>query len=167
MKSTGMNQMSVLERRRIQGEVIEPMYKEMADRFGHEQAASILEQAIRKSAIAEARRFKDASDPNQSVMERFIGLYELWKMDGALDMEVLQESETRFDFNVRRCRYAEMYREMGLAEIRYLQSCNGDGSFCERFDPGLKLERRLTLMLGDDCCTFRYRLEPAESEVQD
>ena len=159
MKSTGMEQMSVLERRRIQAEVIEPIYREMAGRFGHEQA-------IRKSAIAEARRFKDASNPNQSVMERFLGLYELWKMDGALDMEVLQESETRFDFNVRRCRYAEMYREMGLSEIGHLLSCNRDGSFCEGFDPGLKLERRQTLMLGDDCCTFRYRFEPAESEVQ-
>ena len=120
MKSTGMEQISVLERRRIQAEVIEPIYREMAGRFGHEQAASILEQAIRKSTIAEACRFKDASNPNQSVMERFIGLYELWKMDGALDMEVLQESETRFDFNVKRCRYAEMYREMGLAEIGHL-----------------------------------------------
>ena len=88
-------------------------------------------------------------------------------MDGALDMEVLQESETRFDFNVRRCRYAEMYREMGLSEIGHLLSCNRDGSFCEGFDLGLKLKRRLTLMLGDDCCTFRYRLEPAESEVQE
>ena len=56
---------------------------------------------------------------------------------------------------------------MGLSEIGHLLSCNRDGSFCEGFDPGLKLERRLTLMLGDDCCTFRYSLEPVESEIQE
>ena len=47
----------------------------------------------------------------------FVELMELWKAGGALEMEVLQQSDTCFDFNVNRCRYAEMYREIGLQEI--------------------------------------------------
>ena len=57
-------------------------------------------------------------------MENFIALYDLWKANGALEMEVLHESKSQFDFNVTRCRYAEMYREMGLVKIGHLLSCN-------------------------------------------
>ena len=53
-------------------------------------------------------------------MENFIVLYDLWKANGALEMEVLHESKTQFDFNVTRFRYAVMYREMGLAKIGHL-----------------------------------------------
>ena len=53
-------------------------------------------------------------------MDNFIALYDLWKADGALEIEVLKASKTQFDFNVNRCRYAEMYREMGLEKIGHL-----------------------------------------------
>jgi L-2-amino-thiazoline-4-carboxylic acid hydrolase len=58
-----------------------------------------------------------------------------------------------------RCRYAEMYRAMGLAELGALLSCNRDGAFCEGYDPRLKLERTQTLMGGASHCDFRYRWE--------
>ena len=80
-------------------------------------------------------------------------------------MEVLKVSKTKFDFNVTRCRYAEMYREMGLENIGHLLSCNRDGTFCEGFDPNLKLIREQTLMAGASCCTFRYSLENSNNSV--
>ena len=97
-------------------------------------------------------------------MDQFVELMELWKAGGALEMGVLQQSDTRFDFNVNRCRYAEMYREMGLQEIGHLLSCNRDGSFCEGFDPKLKLVRKQTLMEGADCCTFCYTLDSGNKD---
>ena len=42
------------------------------------------------------------------------------------------------DFNVKRCRYAETYRAMGLGEIGAILSCNRDGAFCEGYDPRIK-----------------------------
>ena len=59
----------------------------------------------------------------------------------------------------RRCRYAEMYREMGLGHIGHLLSCNRDGVFCTGYDPRIKLERTQTLMQGATHCDFRYRFE--------
>ncbi|MFX8852579.1 L-2-amino-thiazoline-4-carboxylic acid hydrolase, partial [Acinetobacter baumannii] len=67
--------------------------------------------------------------------------------------------ETHFDFNVVRCRYAEMYRQMGLGEIGPLLSCNRDGAFCDGYDPKLKLTRSQTIMEGASHCDFRYRYE--------
>ena len=45
---------------------------------------------------------------------------------------------------------------MGLGHIGHLMSCNRDGTFCEGYDPNLRLERRHTIMSGAPRCTFRY-----------
>ena len=90
-------------------------------------------------------------------MADFISLYENWKRDDALEMEVLAANDHQFDFNVNRCRYAETYRAMGLNHIGHLLSCNRDGTFVEGYDPSIKLDRAQTIMEGASCCTFRYR----------
>ena len=73
----------ILEKRRIQAEVLGQFFEEMVENIGHHQASSILETAIRKAAIKEGRLFREKSDPNASIMENFIALYDLWKADGA------------------------------------------------------------------------------------
>ena len=52
----------------------------------------------------------------------------------ALEVEILEESEDRYDFDVTRCCYAEMYREMGLGHIGHLLSCHRDGTFRYRYN---------------------------------
>jgi hypothetical protein len=95
-------------------------------------------------------------------MADFIALYELWTRNGALEIEVLEASDTTFDFDVTRCRYAETYREMGLGHIGHLLSCNRDGTFCQGYDPGIELEREHTIMTGAPRCTFRYSYRGAK-----
>ena len=154
-----VKQLPILEKRKLQAQVLGPVFREMVDPVGSEKAASILKEAIRKAAIEEGKHFREKADVSLSTMDQFVERMELWKAGGALEMEGLQQSDTHFDFNVNRCRYAEMYWEMGLQEIGHLLSCNRDGSFCEGFDPKLKLVRKQTLIEGVDCCTFRYTLD--------
>ena len=92
-------------------------------------------------------------------MADFVKLYELWTQNGSLEIEVLEQSDTKFDFNVTRCRYAETYKAMGLGKIGHLLSCNRDAGFCQGYDPDMKLERAQTIMAGAKCCTFRYSRE--------
>jgi hypothetical protein len=73
---------------------------------------------------------------------------------------VLDEAPGVLDFNVRRCRYAESYRAMGLGDIGDILSCNRDGAFCEGYDFGIKLTRTQTIMGGASHCDFRYRSDP-------
>lgn len=147
----------VLEKRRLQAQVIGPIYAEMVAELGEEQAQRILDAAIRKAAIAEGQGFAARAPGGKTSLEDFIHLFEAWKTGGALELSVLKEDATTFDFNVTRCRYAEMYREMGLGAIGHLMSCNRDGTFCEGYDPKITLERSQTIMEGAPCCTFRYR----------
>ena len=68
-------------------------------------------------------------------MADFVKLYDLWTADGALEIEVLEASDTTFSFDVTRCKYAETYHEMGLGHIGHLMSCNRDGTLCQGYDP--------------------------------
>ena len=154
-----MGDIPTLTKRRLQAAVIKPIYEEMAAELGDEKAQSILGNAIRKAAIEEAGEFAGKAPGGKTSLSSFIDLFELWTAGGALEIEVHEESEARFSFDVTRCQYAETYREMGIGQIGHLLSCNRDASFCEGYDPNIKLDRQQTIMNGADRCTFRYRYE--------
>jgi hypothetical protein len=161
-----MGDIPTLTKRRLQAVVIKPIYEEMAAVLGEEKAQSILGDAIRKAAIAEAGEFAGKAPGGKTSFRSFIDLFELWTADGALEIEVHEESEARFSFDVTRCQYAETYREMGMGQIGHLLSCNRDASFCEGYDPNIKLDRQQTIMNGADRCTFRYHYEfPSSSKA--
>jgi hypothetical protein len=151
-----MADLPTLTKRRLQAEVIGPIYTEMAAELGEENAAQILDKAIRKAAIAEGQAFAKRAPGGVTSMADFVKLYDLWTADGALEMRVLEANDERFDFDITRCRYAETYKEMGLGKIGHLLSCNRDGTFCQGYDPNITLERKQTIMQGAACCTFRY-----------
>jgi hypothetical protein len=154
-----MAELPTLTKRQLQAQVIGPIYTEMVAELGEARASAILDSAIKKAAIAEGHSFAAKAPGGVTSMADFIKLYENWTADGALEIEVLEAGDKTFNFNVTRCKYAETYREMGLGKIGHLLSCNRDGTFCEGYDPKIKLERNQTIMEGASCCTFRYRYE--------
>ncbi|MHA6644393.1 L-2-amino-thiazoline-4-carboxylic acid hydrolase [Mesorhizobium sp. A623] len=151
-------EIGILARRRIEAGIIAPIYEEMRARICEEMAQSILDQAIRKAAIAAGKSFADKT-PGGTNLRTFQELQALWTQDDALVIEIVKATDTEFDYNVLRCRYPETYREMGLGHIGHLLSCNRDGVFCAGYNPNIKLERTQTLMEGASHCNFRYRLE--------
>ena len=146
-----------LTKRRLQASVIKPIYEEMVLELGEDAARGIIDRAVRRAAIAEAGEFAAKVPGGETTLRSFIDLYEHWTADGALEFEVHVESDDQFDFDVTRCRYAEMYHELGVGHIGHLLSCNRDGTFCEGYDPNITLTRESTIMSGASRCTFRYR----------
>ena len=108
--------------------------------------------------MAQARELAASVNGNTSI-ETFIDRQELWTRDGALERDLIEQNERRFRFNVTRCKYAEMYRDMGLSEIGHLLSCQRDATFCEGYDKRLKLKRTQTIMQGASHCDFDYTYE--------
>lgn len=148
----------ILEQRRIEANIIKPIYDEMVARLGKETAQVILSSAITKDSIAQGKAYS-ANLEEEGKLEDFHALLPQWKANGALEVEMLEESEDRVHYNVTRCKYAEMYREMGLADIGGVLSCGRDGTFCTGFNPKIKLDRTQTIMQGAGHCDFRYRWE--------
>ena len=147
--------LSMLEKRKIEAEILKEVYETLKASHGEEVAKKTIGEAVRRSAIEQARKFAEAA-PGGPSLKAFQNVMPLWTKGGALEIEVKEESDSTFRFNVVKCRYAETYKAMGLGEIGHLLSCNRDGAFCEGYDPKLKLERSQTIMQGASHCDFKY-----------
>lgn len=157
----------ILERRRIEAEFAKAILEEFSAEIGEARASEILSRAVVKLARQAAAAFAAESDPKKSPIENFAAIQHHWTRDDALAIEVVARTDTQFDFNVTRCRYAETYRAMGIGHLSAVLSCNRDGAFCEGFHPDLKLTRTQTIAGGATHCDFRYRLEPPAAEVSE
>ena len=150
--------LSMLEKRKIEAEILKEVYETLKASHGEAVAKKTVEESVRRSAIEQARTFA-ASVPGGTSLKSFQDIQHLWTKGGSLEIEVKEQSDTTFTFNVVRCRYAETYKAMGMGEIGHLLSCNRDGAFCEGYDPKLKLERTQTIMQGASHCNFKYTYE--------
>jgi hypothetical protein len=148
----------IIERRRIEAELLKEIYEALAERYGKDEAKQLISESVRRSSIAQAAQFAAQAQGGTSL-QSFIDIQSNWTAGSALEIEPVYRDDSHFDFNVTRCRYAEMYKAMGLGEIGGLLSCNRDGSFCEGYDPKLKMTRTQTIMEGASHCDFRYRYE--------
>jgi hypothetical protein len=156
-----MNDMPILQRRRIEATVLGHVYREMKTRMSDEHAQEIIGAAVTKSAIEQGASMAEDLGHEPSLKD-FLAILPLWQKDDALQIEVLESDDDKLEFNVVRCRYSEMYRDMGLGEIGHLLSCNRDGDFCIGYNPNMELTRTQTIMKGASHCDFRYRMKKTE-----
>jgi hypothetical protein len=151
--------LSMLTKRRIEAEILGHVYEVLKLSHGKAAAMQAVGDAVRRSSIDQAQRFA-AATPGPTSLQSFVDLSSLWEAEDALKIEVREKTDTQYAFDVVRCRYAEMYKAMGLGEIGHLLSCQRDGTFCEGYDPKLKFARTQTIMQGASHCDFRYSYEP-------
>ena len=157
-----MTELGILARRRIEAEIVAPIWDELRKAIGEEPARAILRRAIRRAAVAAGAEMA-ARVPGGADLESFKAIFSLWTRDDALTIAILRDEPGAFDFNVTRCRYAETYRAMGLGDLGGVLSCERDGAFCEGYDPRIALARTQTIMGGASHCDFRYRAEPEKA----
>jgi hypothetical protein len=154
-----MTDLPILTQRRIEAAFAKGIYEEMQAELGADTATRILANAVIKLAKSTAAEMAQQA-PGGPSLDSFRAIQGRWTAEDALRTEVVKSTPTEYHFNVTRCRYAEMYRAMGLADLGAILSCNRDGAFCEGYDPRLKLARSQTLMGGATHCDFRYTYEP-------
>ena len=152
-----MDPLPILEQRRIEANILKHVYENLCERFGKEQAREIVQETVSQAAIEQGETFADQIDGDPNLKD-FYDILPLWSRDGALEIDVLEASPDKLDFNVKRCRYAEMYREMGIGEIGDLLSCQRDGDFCIGYNAEIEFRRTQTIMGGASHCDFRYSL---------
>jgi len=144
----------VLTRREVEARILAPVIDALGEEFGREKVIEIVKDTIinlsqqQGSELAEAMGGKDCDAFEQSL--------QYWTKDDALKLDVLEKNESTLNFNVVRCRYSEMYRELGIPELGAVFSCNRDYALIEGFNPEAKLTRTQTLMEGKSHCDFRY-----------
>lgn len=156
-----MSQLPIIERRRIEAQILKNVHEVLEARLDTETADAIIGEAVSHSAIQQGQAFA-AELGHTPNFHDFAAIMPNWTAGGSLEIEMQGVSEDTMAFNVTRCRYAEMYREMGVGRIGHLLSCSRDGDFCIGYNPDMKLTRTQTIMQGADHCDFRYRMEKTE-----
>ena len=143
----------LLQQREIEAGVIAPLFRAFAAEVGETRAREIIAGVIRELAkqagCAAAASGNDLAHLKQAVAK--------WTEGGALELTVLRDDSEAFEFNVTRCRFAEMYARLGLADLGGLLSCNRDAAMIEGFNPEIDFRRTQTIMEGATHCDFKYR----------
>lgn len=151
------NELGILARRKIEAEIIKPIYDILVREIGKARARRSSAKRLKTlrlrrgkplPARAERRGYSQLCRAAVSVGK-----------DNATEVKVLDADDQQYNYNVNRCRYAEMYHEMGLGEIGHLLSCARDDKFIVGYAPDVELTRTTTIMQGGKCCDFRYRVK--------
>jgi hypothetical protein len=153
-----LNEIGVLRRREIEARILAPLINAFAAEFGRERVIEIAKRVIVEIARHQGKALADQLGGNS--LGHFVQGKDPWVKGDALQIEVLQVTETTYHFNVTRCRYAETYLALGIPELGEVLSCGRDYALGDGFNPDLKLTRTQTIMEGAPFCDFRYRLEP-------
>lgn len=145
-----------VDKRAVEAMAVIPVIEAAAARFGREEALALLREVNEAEALQRGREL--AQKMGQSDIQALVAEVETWGLGWALEMDVLEQTDSTYFFNVTRCPYAEKYEKLGLMEYGVFLSCCRDEPFARGFNPDLRLVRSQTIMEGAPHCDFRYHL---------
>jgi len=154
----------VLARREVEARILKPVVEALGAEFGRDRVLVVLKEAIVNLARTQGAELRQLMGGDSSA--HFMESLQFWTRDGALEIEVLERGERSLSFNVTRCRYAELYQELGLAEMGATLSCNRDFALIDGFNPGASLTRSQTIMEGASHCDFRYIFPTGQGDAE-
>jgi len=149
---------SHLQRRKIEGRVLIPFIEACHEKFGEAATRELVTATIRKLAAIDGAKWADTYGSDIASLRKVAE--KVWAGGGSLEIEVIGQTDDRLDFNVMRCRYAEFFKELGLADMGYLVHCNRDHAMIDGFNQDVELVRTQTIMQGAAHCDFRFRKKP-------
>ena len=156
LKDKLTQKIGVLLRRETEARILIPFVEDLIKAFGKTETLKILESTI----IQEAKKQgKELSKEYGNNVDAFLETLNFWTKDNALEIDILEKSDSKLNFNVTRCKYAEMYNDMNIKDLGAILSCNRDAALIQGFNSKATLHRKETIMNGDKCCTFRYNFK--------
>ena len=157
LKTPPQTEYSILQQREIEAHILKNVFVIASQRWGEQAAKDLIAETCAQAAIEHGQHLaqENGKIPN---LEDFMNILHRWTAGNALEIEVLESSATKLHFNVTRCRYAELYKDLGLQDLGPLLSCERDGRFCEGYNRDIVFQRTQTIMQGASHCDFKYDL---------
>ncbi len=152
---TAKPKLPLIDQREIEARIVGPLIRAFAAQIGESRTLEIVRDLFRE--LARNAGSELALALGEQTLEAFAQGLERWQENGALEIDMLEQSPDRLSFNVTRCRYAEMYHALGLADLGSSLSCERDYALIQGFNPEIELTRTQTIMQGAPCCDFRFR----------
>ncbi|NOZ50449.1 MAG: L-2-amino-thiazoline-4-carboxylic acid hydrolase [Chloroflexi bacterium] len=128
------------------------------------EVARLLEVAMRDRLLRRSQLFAHIPRPFAAFRLSARWFMRLLFPSSGWDMEVVEDNDHCFAFNVRRCFYLDVLSTYGPPELTKL-FCGLDDLAYEALPPAIRWQRTKTLGRGDDCCDFRWcRTAPERGE---
>jgi predicted ArsR family transcriptional regulator len=151
---------SMLDKTRIQAQVLVPVMRALRAELGKEKADAIVKRALRdwsKQIFAAIGNDIEGSPRRKwAAMQDALGDATLRE----ITFDMLRHDKEALEFNVTTCGFAEFFRALGEPELGALLVCQTDVDIVAAAQGDVHFERSQTLMQGAPCCTFRYKFEP-------
>ena len=152
--------LSLLDKTRIQAQVLVPVLKALRAELGKEKADAIVRNALRdwsKQLFAAVGDSVDGSPRRKwaAMQSALTGITER-----EVTFEMKKHDKDALEFDVTECRFANFFRTLGEPELGALLVCATDFDIAAAGAGEVDLTRDQTLMQGAPSCTFRYRFAP-------
>lgn len=151
----GYKEITLLQQREIEARVLAPLIRAFCREFGDERALDVVSRTIKEVARESGRAVAAAHGGGLASLKE--NCVKKFNEGGALTVVPRRDDDECCAFDVTRCKFAELYKELGCADIGAVLSCERDAAFLEGFDGSLEFVRSETLMNGDARCDFCYR----------
>ena len=151
---------SLLDKTRIQAQVLVPVLRALRDEFGKDKANAIVKQALRdwpKQLFASIGDGIEGS-PRRKWATMQSALVEVSTRD--VEFEIRRHDKEALEFDVTSCRFAAFFRALGEPELGSLLICETDFDIASAGAGEVSLDRAQTIMQGAPSCTFRYKFAP-------
>ncbi len=148
---------------KIQAQVLLPLARALRKEIGEQRTRELLQAAIEE---ASRERIRDqAAQFEGSPLEKFEAMMNRSAaVNGPqLELEVHELNPELMQFDVKGCKYAELFQELGETEVGAMLLCDGDAYVAEVGGPAVEFSRSQTLMEGGSQCKFCYRVDRSSS----
>jgi hypothetical protein len=154
------SRLSLLDKTRIQAQVLVPVLKALRAELGKAKADAIVRGALRdwsKQLFAAVGESVNGS-PRRKWAAMQTALTEITERE--VTFEMIRHDKEALEFDVTHCRFAEFFRALGEPELGALLVCATDFDIVAAGGGEVGLTRDQTLMQGAPSCTFRYAFAP-------
>jgi hypothetical protein len=159
------NDLPLLEQIQAVAAAVVPVVRAFRAEIGAERADAVAAEGLAqwRRALARATADRVVGEPREK-WEKVAG-DALEKVAGSVDIADLQQTPAELRFTVTGCRLADLFRQLGEAEIGYALLCAYDHTLVEELAPGdVELKRTGTIMRGAPACDFHYRFKGGDGQ---
>ena len=152
--------LSLLDKTRIQVQVLLPVLKTLRAELGREKADTVVRQALRdwsKGLFAAIGEGVDGS-PRRKWAAMHTAMAKA--TEDAVTVDMRRNDKEALEFDVTQCRFAEFFRALGEPELGALLICATDFDIAAAGGGEVSFAREETIMQGAPRCTFRYKFAP-------
>src|SRR6185437_5508650 len=146
--------LSLLDKTRIQAQVLVPVLTALRKELGKEKADAIVKQALRDWSRQLFAAIGDGVEgsPRGKWAAMHTAMAEITEKDVTVEMR--RRDKDALEFDITQCRFAEFFRALGEPDLGSLLICETDFDIAAAGGGEVGFTRDQTIMQGAPSCTF-------------